>query len=811
MKRRSSRTSRWRERLASPRFRAVGATVAVALGALILLAVVRQHYPIGKWLLWTYAKLWLIVLYFAGACLSGGFRLAQWLVPRACPLRERLVLAVALGVLLFALAIQCAGLLGLVGGLLAVALPATLVLLGAQPLLRTLSRAWRHLQPWRQRPRLPRPWWTWPVAAFGTLGVLLVYLNILTPENLHYDARWYHLGIAQQYVAEGAIQPSPEGWFPIALPQLASLLYTWAFCWPGLSPFERIGLAAHVELVVFLWTLASIPVLVRWLVPRSRAGLSWAAVFLFPGILLYDSSLSTAADHIAAFWAVPIFLALRRAWRDLHWRSCLLLAAMLAGALLTKYQSVSLAAFPIAAVAVRAGWLAVRDWRSRGAREPGAARWRWLLGPGVALLGGLLLTAPHWLKNWLWYGDPLFPYLHELFPIRPWNPDVEHIFEGLLAQANMVWRPTGPVGEQLRQALEALVTFSFVPNDWPDMHGSVPVFGFLFTLSLLWLPFVRRARRIWLLVASAHLGVFVWYLTFHQDRYLQLLLPWMAAATAAAIIAAWRMHRAVRVALVGLIGLQVVWGGDVYFIPTHSMAQTAPIKRVADLLAQGFHKNYQQRFEPEDDLFHVGKLLPANARVLLHDQHLRLGLFRPVVSDIRSAQSAISYARASSPRAVHELFGRFGITHIVWGRNHSTQYDSIAGDLRFFEYVAHWAERPKRVGRYFVARVVAAPPELRFSETVAYLGCGPSYERGLYALADMVAQNELVPMPRQKLRARRPAPSSPQDLAELPAQADFVVRDPRCQPMLDEEALEEFFLVAIRGHEELWIRKVVRL
>ena len=160
----------------------------------------------------------------------------------------------------------------------------------------------------------------------------MLYANILTPQNIAYDSRWYHLSLAEHYAAEGAIRASPEGWFQAALPQLASVLYSWAFQLPWFRVFDRVELAAHLEFTVFLFTLAGIPALVRAVVPGARAHLAWTATFLFPGILLYDSSLSGAADHVAALWAVPILLTLRRALPSLEPRRCLLFGAMLAAA-----------------------------------------------------------------------------------------------------------------------------------------------------------------------------------------------------------------------------------------------------------------------------------------------------------------------------------------------------------------------------------------------------------------------------------------------------------------------------------------------
>ena len=110
----------------------------------------------------------------------------------------------------------------------------------------------------------------------------------------------------------------------------------------------------------------------------------------------------------------------------------------------------------------------------------------------------------------------------------------------------------------------------------------MPVFGSLFTLLSVCLPFLRRTRRLWALTGATLLAVAVWYWTHHQDRYLETLLPWMTAVTAGAMVLVWRGRplsvsppRARARSL--LVALQIVWGGDVYFIPGHAMIGS-PVK-----------------------------------------------------------------------------------------------------------------------------------------------------------------------------------------------------------------------------------------
>lgn len=771
------------------------------------LGKVDPHYPAKEWLFFVYAKIWAYALLFAAGCFAAGQLAVRALRVPALPLRERLVFTFALGVFTFFLAVFVGGLLGVLRGWFVVALPLVFIAAASPSLARDGRRVLRALRVRRARGVSPRHWSHAPVTLFGALGVALVYYAILSPRNLAFDSHFYHMGIAQQYATEHAIRPFREGWMPAALPHLASVLYAWAFCLPKLEMFERIVCAAHVEFVIFAFTLASIPTLVRYLVPKAPAAASWAAMFLFPGILVYDSGLSGAADHVAAFWAVPTWLAFRRAYRDLAPRPSILLALCLAGAILTKYQAMYILAFPVTALIARAAWLlGAAGWRRFKRREP-VPRSVWLgplIGLGCAALAGLIATSPHWAKNWAFYGDPLFPYLNKFFPSKRWVPDTAALFKDWSDSQTKTWVTQGDTKTKLKEALAATFTFSFEPHDWPNFHGKVPVFGSLFTLSLAGLPFLRGTRRTWALSGAAHLGVFVWFYTMHQDRYLQILVPWMAAVVAATIVLAWRTGWLARAGVVGLVGLQVVWGGDAYLIPSHAMTKAAPITTTNELLGMGYKKRYDQRFKLTGALFELGasKELPADARVLLHENNPRLGLWRPILSDIAGWQFALRYELFATPGALDDKLRELGVTHLVSRAKKSRGIDCLGADLRFFDYLEHEATALKRSGDLTLYAMPTARPSDEAGDSVAYLGCGKLYDRGLYKLSDLsVREKQKIEKPKKKRARKRGEPEA------LLADADFAVVDAKCKPAVPAEALKAFVKIGARAKEDLYARK----
>jgi len=348
-------------------------------GAVALGAVGHSHYPIQHWLFWRFAGYWLASGVWVLACVSGGSRALKALAIEL-PVLEHLLFSFATGVLLFVWGMFLAGVAGVFRPVIAVLWPCVLLAVGGR-------RGWAAARRLRFLFRTTQVGWAERLATgFGLLGLSMVYFSVLTPSNVGFDSQWYHLPIAEHYVAAGAIVPFEEGWFLGTYPHLASIVYGWGFLLPGTTLFDRVLIAAHLEFTFFLATVASIPIMVRRLIPGRRVQASWAAFFLFPGIFLYDGNLFVAADHILAFWAIPIYLALTRAARQPMLRSCVLLAIVSAGALLTKYQAIYLLV-PAAATIV---YVAARTKRRDG---DSVRAWS---GVTITLVAGAVLTAPHW-------------------------------------------------------------------------------------------------------------------------------------------------------------------------------------------------------------------------------------------------------------------------------------------------------------------------------------------------------------------------------------------------------------------------------
>jgi hypothetical protein len=701
-------------------------------------------------------------------------------------LGERVVMSFAVGLYLYFAVMFAAGLLHLYGRAFAVFLPLAFSLAGVAGTKRRLERYAPLVRRALFGPIRTRSVLSAGVLLFGAGGLLLVYLPTLSPLNASADARWYHLPLAEHYVAEGGISQSVEGSFTAAYPQLATIVYSWAFMLPRTSFFDRVLIAGHLEVAIFIGTLLGVGVLAARVAPRARATLAWTSVFLFPGVFLYDSNLNLGADHVLAFWAPPIFLALIRAVESPSPARGLVLGTVLAGAALTKHQAGCLVIVPaLAAIVAALAKVVTKTPRSEKANAMRCAFVVWS--------AALILASPHWLKNAIWYHDPLYPLLHRVLPSRPWGPDADTFFEKIFVPNNF-WRPAGTFGQKLVETARALFTFSFISHDWLGMHGTVPVFGSLFTLTSLCVPFLA-GRRLLGLVLVSYAAVFIWYWGSHQDRYLQAIVPWFAAATAAVIAEVWYSGLAARASVAALVGLQIVWGGDVPFIAQSGIQR---LKLSIDLFSSGYRHAIEERTSFFSPWPMLAQRIPKGAKVLLHGCVGSLGLGAMTVSDFW--QGAISYGRYRSFADMNRSLHAMGITHMLWIKDLSPGIHNVADDLVFLSFAKRYGRHAQELHNHHVAELPRGDiPDHPFGH-VLFWGTGESYQSGLYRVDQLT-----TPDPGMGLPCTYPPPFEAAQGREkqLLARATFVVAS---SDLTKDFPFDGFVKVLTRGKYAFFMR-----
>jgi hypothetical protein len=736
--------------------RAIAGLVITAAGFAIYANLLDRVYPVGEWLLPAVLKIWgFALLLCAGALCFGQLLLTRVLRMHDLPALESAVFALCLGVFTQAALLFAAGAFGLLEPAVAVAITLGMSIAGLRDGLRLAARA--------SGPRTPRRSSAW--ASLATIGggaaLGLLYLQSFTPDALNYDAGWMHVKIAEDYARHGRIIAFP-GNYHGGLPHLASLLYTWAYLVPGLELAERWMLVLHLEFSIVVWTLFGVAAAVQRMLGDFELRGSWAAFFLFPGILVYDSNLGGSADHVLAFFSIAILLATFRVLRSFAGGAWVLLGVASAGALLTKYQAFYVL-LPVG-ILVAARWL--RSVVPIALGEPcNPAHQRQLLRAPAWLLGtGAALLAPQFLKNWIFYHNPLYPLMQRVFVHS--SPSVK---DGWLLvdqiYTDAAWIPTGTLRDKLAHAAELFFTFSFQPHY--TFNGNVPAFGSLFTLLLPAIALAASRRRIAVAALIGSTAILLWGYTYNVDRNLQTFMPILAGVVGALVVELWRLGGVARVGLIPLIALQIGWGADAGFYSSKERLQSS-----INLISSTFDGRAATRFKHfRDSYVSIGKALPKRAKLLLHTTHVSLGIDRDVILDWAGFQGLISYAEIRTPRELFDRYRALGITHMLDEPNRRAA-PSKQEDVLFQTFVKRHGRRSQLYGGYRLTTMPDHPPPAEKPYRVLSLGVS-SYADGLYPIESLDAIESLPPHMR---RFKGPAvPLTADNAQALSAQADAVI------------------------------------
>jgi len=788
-----------RAHLRDRRVRGALACLLALAGAWIYARELNQVYAIRLWLVWPLAGVWGWIGLFTAACASfGQFVLVRWMRLRDLPVLESAVLGMAVGVVAFVMAMYAAGALSLYTPAFGVALPMLLLAVGVRDGVALGRRALEQLR----RPASRGPL-ALAIAGFGVCCVGLVYLEVLTPAAINYDASWHQLTVAQDYARAGRIVAFPAD-YNRNFPQLTALLHTWAYLVPGLTTPLRWMLALHNEFNLFLWTLVGVAAGVRVLSGEASLRGSWAAFFLFPIIFVYDSNLGGSADHICGFFSIPVLLASVRLCSQFSLGHAALLAVTVAGALSTKYQAVYFVVPAVLAVAAHYVLFLSehRFTRLSPANGPRVDGRTLLLAPLLAIgLAGVLFS-PHLIRNAVFHHNPVYPLLQGIFTAStPDLPNGELYFDYYASDAN--FRPTGDLAQRLWQGIQLFFTFSFRPHY--SFTNGVPAFGSLFTLLLPALAVVRPRRP--LLVGSfvASGAVLLWACIYHIDRNLQTFMPVLVCVTGALIVGVWRLGWIARAGLIPLVALQVVWGADAPFYGGRVL-----IAHSFELIASGFQGRAEQRFEGFRKAFlDIDRALPGDARVLLHDQHVSLGIDREIVLDWPGFQALVSYASIRTPRELYDYFQSLGITHLLYPAHPRVAAASKQEEVMWRAFVAGYAPPVGSFGEYRLAAMPETPPPHRPPYRVATLRI-PGYLDGIYPV-DRLGTMEFLPPELQSFSApARPMPADPGEQAALVATADAVLLGASVVPPRGvAKVLDDRFLETFRFHDafRLYLRR----
>ena len=360
--------------------------------------------------------------------------------------------------------------------------------------VREAPSRWKHLSP---AGKLLAALMIW-------IGVLAVLIALAPPTA--YDALMYHLLGPRQFLEQGSVFPSTSRWW-INFPFLAEMGYAAPLALLSDSAARLLHLVWATLFLTTTFGLAR-----RW---AEASTARWAIAIVLGMPLLAIVAADADTDFV---WSTLELLCLAALLVGIETknRGWIALAGIFAGmALGAKYLSF----VGVGTLAALLGWLNAR----RGFRSTVSSLCLFMLTAGF-------VAVPWYLKNWIWLGDPLFPYLlggWRLDPPRMWAASQ-------LAQGFS--RPSGLI------AWLALPLRMFV-EPWKFGSSFPPS---LLLLGALLFPFVPRTRTL----NAIGLLVLSWYVLWSLGpgliaRYLVPAVP-LAAILSAHSVGRFALSRRVR-------------------------------------------------------------------------------------------------------------------------------------------------------------------------------------------------------------------------------------------------------------------------
>jgi hypothetical protein len=194
-----------------------------------------------------------------------------------------------------------------------------------------------------------------------------------------------------------------------------------------------------------------------------------------------------------------------------------------------------------------------------------------------------------------------------------------------------------------------------------------------------------------------------------------------------------------------LVFAQLAWGCDLMI--TGNDRSAMGVDRLAggiSLIRSSYEGRGATRYASfRQGYIGVGRALPKDAVVLLHNSHLSLGINRRVLLDWISFQGLIDYRTCASARDVWQRLHDLGVTHIVstpGSRPASTkQEEAVWAAFRAMTMVG-----AQSFSGLELVPMSATPPPVEQPYQVLMMGLGP-YSDGIYRIEDLRTIQDVLP------------------------------------------------------------------
>jgi 4-amino-4-deoxy-L-arabinose transferase-like glycosyltransferase len=474
------------------------APVPIALTAFVILALIRILFPERQMgaagpraLLDTAFSLGFFLLMILVAT-SIGAKALRWFRFSELSEAEHFLFSATLGLGILSYGIL---LLGLASQLSTVSITILLILTGAwgitewSGILSTWGTAIvRFFQDWKRYYDLPNK----VLIILAGIIFFLALLQVLTPPQ-DYDGLVYHLQGPNLFLKAGEIRFVSEPW-PANLPMTIEMLFTYGLAY---------GSDAFAGLINFNYGLLLI--LAVYLFTRRFFGISTGriAIFLFPGIPVLSLWITYTSNDMG--WMLYAFLGLYlfSLFRAKGQTQYLILSGLISGLALGS-KTLSLP------------WVFILGlltlWYERQSLKK-------LIKAGVMFAApALLVGSPWYLKNWMWTGNPVYPFYFGGIGWDTMRLDLLNVYMGSFGTGRrLIDYLLIPVNLYIHHA-----KFALVANEMPHI---------LFPLALVF-PLYQKNEVARRLGTTSALYLFFWTFGVQHTRYLLPIFPGLSILTA---------------------------------------------------------------------------------------------------------------------------------------------------------------------------------------------------------------------------------------------------------------------------------------
>ena len=183
-----------------------------------------------------------------------------------------------------------------------------------------------------------------------------------------------------------------------------------------------------------------------------------------------------------------------------------------------------------------------------------------------------MLASPWFVRNWLWFGNPMYPFAGNLFPTPGWSEFNQLFFTyhaGMKGSLTAVLQ--APIHMKILDLISLPFRLTFFPGDrahgHPEDFGAWPI-GAIWLVGLLFLVFYRNWdwRGRWHLIFGGFLYL-VWAYTYRDTRFLLPALVVFAPVLAGVIEQLASRWRSVQGIVFVLLGYSLLYSTALTLIP----------------------------------------------------------------------------------------------------------------------------------------------------------------------------------------------------------------------------------------------------